>query len=77
MRWRNNLIQGGKGAKQALGVVLIGVGLLIATGYDKRVEASLVEASPDWLTQLTTRFSDDVWSDYPLERHSKAELAHG
>lgn len=56
MRWRDRLIQGGKGAKLALGVVLVLVGLLIATGYDKRVEARLVEASPAWLTALTTRF---------------------
>ena len=56
MRWRDSLIQGGKGAKLALGVVLIVVGMLIATGYDKRVEAVLVDASPAWLTELTTRF---------------------
>jgi hypothetical protein len=56
MRWRDSLIQSGKGAKVALGVILIGVGVLIATGYDKRVEAALVKASPAWLTELTTRF---------------------
>jgi cytochrome c biogenesis protein CcdA len=56
MRWRDRLIEGGKGAKQALGVVLVAVGLMIATGVDKRAEAALVEASPAWLTQLTTRY---------------------
>ena len=35
---------------------LIAVGLLVATGADKRVEAFLVDASPDWLTDLTTRY---------------------
>jgi cytochrome c-type biogenesis protein len=54
--WRDRLIQGGKGAKMALGVVLVLVGLLIATGYDKRVETLLVDASPAWLTNLTTRY---------------------
>jgi hypothetical protein len=29
---------------------------LILTGLDKRIEAMLVEASPAWLTELTTRF---------------------
>ena len=28
----------------------------ILTGYDKRVETALVDASPAWLTSLTTRF---------------------
>jgi len=35
--------------------VLIGVGVLILSGADKRVEAFLVEVSPPWLTQITTR----------------------
>jgi len=45
-----------KAGKTALGLILVAVGLLVATGLDKRLEAILVEASPDWLTQLTTRF---------------------
>jgi len=56
MRWRSRLMEGGKAGKTALGVILVAVGLLVATGLDKRLEAILVEASPDWLTQLTTRF---------------------
>lgn len=56
VRWRERMLHGGKSAKMALGLVLIVMGLLIATGNDKRVEATLVEASPAWLTQLTTRF---------------------
>ena len=46
----------GGGAKLAMGAVLVATGLLIVTGYDKAIEAALVEASPDWLTRLTTRF---------------------
>ncbi|MET0380961.1 MAG: cytochrome c biogenesis protein CcdA [Methyloceanibacter sp.] len=56
MRWRSRLMEGGKAGKTALGLILVAVGLLVATGLDKRLEAILVEASPDWLTQLTTRF---------------------
>ena len=56
MRWRSRLMEGGKAGKTVLGLVLVAVGLLVATGLDKRLEAILVEASPDWLTQLTTRF---------------------
>jgi hypothetical protein len=29
---------------------------LVITGLDKTVETALVEASPQWLTDLTTRF---------------------
>jgi cytochrome c-type biogenesis protein len=29
---------------------------MILTGFDKRLETILVEASPAWLTELTTRF---------------------
>jgi hypothetical protein len=32
------------------------VGVLIISGADKRLEAVLVEASPPWLTTLTTSF---------------------
>jgi cytochrome c biogenesis protein CcdA len=56
MRWRSRLMEGGKAGKTALGLILVAVGLLVATGLDQRLEAILVEASPDWLTQLTTRF---------------------
>jgi cytochrome c-type biogenesis protein len=55
-RWRSRLMEGGKAGKTALGIILVAVGLLVATGLDKRLEAILVEASPDWLTQLTTQF---------------------
>ena len=55
-RWRGRLLEAGKGGKALLGVLLLAIGLLIATGLDKRLEAALVDASPDWLTNLTTRF---------------------
>lgn len=56
MRWRDRMIVSGKGAKTALGVLLISMGVLIASGLDKKVETFLVNASPQWLTELTTRF---------------------
>ncbi|MGK2923058.1 MAG: cytochrome c biogenesis CcdA family protein [Methyloceanibacter sp.] len=56
MRWRGRLMEAGKGGKMLLGVLLIAVGLLVATGADKRLEAFLVDASPQWLTELTTRY---------------------
>ncbi len=56
MRWRGRLIETGKAGKTVLGLALIAVGVLVATNLDKRLEAFLVDASPEWLTQLTTRF---------------------
>ncbi|MCC3244062.1 sulfite exporter TauE/SafE family protein [Methylocystis sp. WRRC1] len=55
-RWRDRLLSAGKRAKQALGALLLGLGVMIVTGADKTLEAWLVSASPEWLTQLTTRF---------------------
>jgi cytochrome c biogenesis protein CcdA len=56
LRWRGRLAGAGRGGKLALGALLAAFGLAILTGADKRVEAALVEASPQWLTDLTTRF---------------------
>jgi cytochrome c-type biogenesis protein len=56
MRWRNRLLAAGSGGKRLLGVLLVAIGVLILSGLDKRVETILVEASPVWLTELTTRF---------------------
>ena len=55
-RWRGRLLAAGSGGKMLMGAVLVAIGALILTGLDKRLEAVLVEASPAWLTQLTTRF---------------------
>ncbi|ARO54150.1 Putative cytochrome biogenesis protein [Methylorubrum extorquens] len=56
IRWRARMMGVGKGLKLALGVILVATGALILSGYDRALETSLVEASPDWLTALTTRF---------------------
>ena len=55
-RWRDRMLSVGKGGKLALGVVLIATGVLVLTGLDKYLEAIVVDASPDWLTELTTRY---------------------
>lgn len=56
MRWRGRLLGAGSGGKVVLGLLLVGVALLILSGLDKSIEAALVEASPTWLTNLTTRY---------------------
>jgi cytochrome c biogenesis protein CcdA len=56
MRWRTQLMAGGARAKAAFAVVLVAIGVLVLTGFDKRVETLLVDQSPQWLTNLTTRY---------------------
>lgn len=56
MRWRTRLLATGKGGKFALAAVLLVTGVLIISGLDKKLETVLVDASPAWLTTLTTRF---------------------
>jgi cytochrome c-type biogenesis protein len=53
---RGKLMSASGTFKSVLGVILVLLGLMIVSGYDKRAEAALVEASPEWLTKLTTQF---------------------
>ena len=52
--WRVRLLSAGQGGKKVLGGLIVVVGLLIVTGYDRSAEAALLAASPQWLTNLTT-----------------------
>jgi cytochrome c-type biogenesis protein len=54
--WRNRLLSAGQVTKVGLGIVFVAFGALVLSGLDKSVEAALVAASPQWLTDLTTRF---------------------
>ena len=56
MRWRDRMLGAGKGGKMLLGGFLILVALAVMTGLDKTAEAFLVNASPQWLTNFTTRY---------------------
>lgn len=56
MRWRGRMMAAGKGAKQALGGVLVLFGIAILFGLDRTLMTALVGLSPQWLTDLTTRF---------------------
>jgi cytochrome c biogenesis protein CcdA len=55
-RWRARLMETGRTGKTVLGLLLVAVGVLVATDFDKRIETTLVELSPAWLTELTTKF---------------------
>ncbi|KQW27399.1 cytochrome C biogenesis protein [Rhizobium sp. Root274] len=55
-RMRGQLLTIGQRGKALFGVLLLVTGLLVVSGLDKRVETVLVELSPVWLTDLTTRY---------------------
>lgn len=42
--------------KTILGIFLIGVSLAILSGQDKTAEEFLTDHSPQWLTNLTTKY---------------------
>ena len=55
-RWRGRFLRVGQAGKAIFGSVLIVVSLAILTGADRHLEAWAVDATPAWLTSLTTRF---------------------
>lgn len=55
-RWRGRMARAGQAGKTLLGGGAVVVSLLILTGLDHQIEAVLVDASPAWLTDVTTRF---------------------
>ena len=56
MRWRGRMLSSGSTVKSVLGVLFVFTGIMIVSGQDKFLEAALVDASPAWLTALTTHF---------------------
>jgi len=55
-RRRERLLAISKRLKAGLGILLVLIGISIVTGVDRPIEVGLLEASPRWLTDLTTRF---------------------
>jgi cytochrome c-type biogenesis protein len=56
LRWRAHLLSGGAHARMLFAVALVAIGAMVLTGLDKRIETFAVNESPQWLTDLTTRF---------------------
>ncbi len=55
-KMRGRLLNAGRFGKQLLGLVMLILGLLIATGADKSVEAWILDRTPGWLTAISIRF---------------------
>ena len=56
MKVRGSLMQAGKTGKLILGFIMLAIAAMILSGADKPLESWLVQISPEWLTELTTRF---------------------
>jgi cytochrome c-type biogenesis protein len=56
MKVRGRLLSAGKYGKQAFGLVMLALGILIATGADRSLEGWILNQTPDWLTALTTKY---------------------
>jgi cytochrome c-type biogenesis protein len=56
MKIRGRLLSAGKYGKQAFGLIMLALGVLIATGTDKSLEAWILDRTPEWLTALTTKY---------------------
>jgi cytochrome c biogenesis protein CcdA len=66
--WRGRVMRAGKSGKKLLGGIAILIGVMMGSGVvtglfmdppiylDRELETFLVDASPDWLTDLTTKF---------------------
>lgn len=55
-RWRGAMLRAGSSGKLLLGGTALAVALLILTGADHRIEAFVLDHSPDWLARLTTSY---------------------
>ncbi|NDA47705.1 MAG: cytochrome c biogenesis protein CcdA, partial [Alphaproteobacteria bacterium] len=53
---RARLRLSGQSARVIFASLLVLISLLTLSGWDKKLETILVDLSPEWLTQLTTRF---------------------
>jgi cytochrome c-type biogenesis protein len=56
VKLRGRLLLAGRYGKQLLGLAMLCLGVLIATGTDKALEAWILDRSPAWLTAFTTRY---------------------
>ena len=56
LRWRSRMMSGETRARAAFAMLLVASGVLVVSGLDKRIETLVVDHSPQWLTDLTSRF---------------------
>lgn len=55
-KWRRRMLDAGQKAKKLFGVALLLIGVLVLSGADKDLEKWAVNAMPEWMVNLTTRY---------------------
>jgi cytochrome c biogenesis protein CcdA len=55
-KWRGRMMDAGQKAKKLFGVALLLIGVLVLTGADKGFEKWALDAMPEWMVTLTTRY---------------------
>lgn len=55
-QWRGHLLRAGQVLKGAMGALMLLVAISILSGFDKPLEGWLDDRTPQWLTDITTRF---------------------
>jgi cytochrome c-type biogenesis protein len=56
LRWRSRLLGVGDIGRHLLGALMLGLSVLVLTGWDRRAEALLLRWLPAWLSELSTRY---------------------
>jgi cytochrome c-type biogenesis protein len=56
MRVRGRLLNAGKYGKRVFGLVILALGVLIATGVDRSLEGWVLDQTPAWITAVTTKY---------------------
>jgi cytochrome c biogenesis protein CcdA len=55
-KWRGRMMEAGQKAKKIFGAALLLIGILVLSGADKDFEKWAVNAMPDWLVTLNSRY---------------------
>ncbi|OGT14793.1 MAG: hypothetical protein A2342_03310 [Gallionellales bacterium RIFOXYB12_FULL_54_9] len=55
-KWRGRMMDAGQKAKKIFGAALLLIGVLVLTGADKGFEKWALDAMPEWMVNLTTRY---------------------
>ncbi|MFZ5523539.1 MAG: cytochrome c biogenesis CcdA family protein [Pseudomonadota bacterium] len=55
-KWRGCMLEAGQKTKKLFGIALLLIGVLVLSGADKDFEKWAVNAMPDWMVNLSTRY---------------------